>query len=119
MGACIEMGPNWMASRAPADGLVAVDLDCNHIPDAAMTLATVALFAKGTTTLRNIASWRVKETDRIVAMATELRKLGAGVEEGEDFIRVTPARLKQKRGQKDQTKRQRGKEKLYSLNYAK
>ena len=94
MGACIEMGPNWMASRAPADGLVAVDLDCNHIPDAAMTLATVALFAKGTTTLRNIASWRVKETDRIVAMATELRKLGAGVEEGEDFIRVTPARLK-------------------------
>ena len=94
MGAIIEMGPNWMASRAPAGGLVAVDLDCNHIPDAAMTLAAVALFAKGTTTLRNIASWRVKETDRIVAMATELRKLGARVEEGEDFIRVTPASLK-------------------------
>jgi len=90
MGAEIEMGPNWMAARAPQGGLQAVDLDCNHIPDAAMTLATAALFAKGTTTLRNIASWRVKETDRIAAMATELRKLGAEVEEGEDFIRVTP-----------------------------
>lgn len=94
MGVDIEMGVNWMASRAPEGGLVAVDLDCNHIPDAAMTLATTALFAKGTTTLRNIASWRVKETDRIAAMATELRKLGAIVEEGEDFIRVTPAEMK-------------------------
>ena len=94
MGARIEMGPNWMEARAPESGLVAVDLDCNHIPDAAMTLATTALFAKGTTTLRNIASWRVKETDRIAAMATELRKLGAEVEEGADFIRVTPAPLK-------------------------
>ena len=94
MGAEIEMGPNWMSARAPQTGLVAVDLDCNHIPDAAMTLATTALFAKGTTTLRNIASWRVKETDRIAAMAIELRKLGAVVEEGEDFIAVTPAHLK-------------------------
>ncbi len=94
MGAIIETGPNWMAARAPQGGLVAVDLDCNHIPDAAMTLATAALFAKGTTTLRNIASWRVKETDRIAAMATELRKLGAHVEEGADYIRVTPAPLK-------------------------
>lgn len=94
MGAQIEIGPNWMEARAPQSGLVAVDLDCNHIPDAAMTLATAALFAKGTTTLRNIASWRVKETDRIAAMATELRKLGAVVEEGEDYIRVTPAELK-------------------------
>lgn len=94
MGAVIEMGPNWMEARAPEAGLVAVDLDCNHIPDAAMTLATTALFAKGTTTLRNIASWRVKETDRIAAMATELRKLGAAVEEGDDYIRVTPASLK-------------------------
>jgi 3-phosphoshikimate 1-carboxyvinyltransferase len=93
MGAVIEMGPNWMESRAPEGGLVAVDLDCNHIPDAAMTLATTALFARGTTTLRNIASWRVKETDRIAAMATELRKLGAVVEEGQDYIRVTPAKL--------------------------
>jgi len=94
MGAVIEMGPNWMEARAPEAGLVAVDLDCNHIPDAAMTLATTALFAKGTTALRNIASWRVKETDRIAAMAIELRKLGAQVEEGQDFIRVTPAALK-------------------------
>jgi 3-phosphoshikimate 1-carboxyvinyltransferase len=91
MGAIIETGPNWMAARAPQGGLVAVDLDCNHIPDAAMTLATAALFAQGTTTLRNIASWRVKETDRIAAMAAELRKLGAEVEEGADYIRVTPA----------------------------
>ncbi len=94
MGARIEMGPNWMAAQAPEGGLAAVDLDCNHIPDAAMTLAIAALFAQGTTTLRNIASWRVKETDRIAAMATELRKLGAAVEEGEDFIRVTPGSLK-------------------------
>ncbi len=94
MGAQIETGPNWMTARAPAGGLVAVDLDCNHIPDAAMTLATAALFARGTTTLRNIASWRVKETDRIAAMATELRKLGAVVEEGADTIRVTPAALR-------------------------
>jgi 3-phosphoshikimate 1-carboxyvinyltransferase len=94
MGAPIEMGPNWMEARAPAGGLLAVDLDCNHIPDAAMTLAVAALFAKGTTTLRNIASWRVKETDRIAAMATELRKLGAEVEEGADYIRVTPVALK-------------------------
>ena len=91
MGARIKMGPNWIVAKPPKKGQVkAIDLDCNHIPDAAMTLATAALFAKGTTTLRNIASWRVKETDRIAAMATELRKLGAGVEEGADFIRVTP-----------------------------
>jgi 3-phosphoshikimate 1-carboxyvinyltransferase len=70
--------------------LKAIDLDCNHIPDAAMTLAVMALFATGTTRLRNIASWRVKETDRIAAMATELRKLGAKVQEGADFIRITP-----------------------------
>jgi len=94
MGAVIEMGPNWMAARAPQGGLHAVDLDCNHIPDAAMTLATTALFARGTTTLRNIASWRVKETDRIAAMAIELRKLGAEVEEGADFIKITPSTLK-------------------------
>ena len=68
----------------------AIDLDCNHIPDAAMTLAVMALYAEGTTVLRNIASWRVKETDRIAAMATELRKLGATVDEGADSIRVTP-----------------------------
>ena len=91
MGAQIDMGPNWIEARAPADGrLKAIDLDCNHIPDAAMTLAVAALFADGVTTLTNIASWRVKETDRIAAMATELRKVGATVEEGADFIRITP-----------------------------
>ena len=70
--------------------LKAVDMDMNHIPDAAMTIATTALFAKGTTTIRNIYNWRVKETDRLTAMATELRKVGATVEEGEDYISVTP-----------------------------
>ncbi len=74
----------------PTGFLKAIDLDCNHIPDAAMTLAVMALYADGTTTLRNIASWRVKETDRIAAMATELRKLGATIEEGADYIRITP-----------------------------
>lgn len=93
MGAVIEMGPNWIEAKAPVGGLRGVDLDCNHIPDAAMTLATTALFAQGPTTLRNIASWRVKETDRIAAMATELRKLGAEVEEGADYLRVTPRPL--------------------------
>ena len=91
MGAHIKMGPNWIEASAPMAGtLRGIDLDCNHIPDAAMTLATTALFAEGPTTLRNIASWRVKETDRIAAMATELRKLGAQVETGDDFIRITP-----------------------------
>ena len=91
MGAWIEMGPNWIEAHAPQNGrLRAIDLDCNHIPDAAMTLAVAALFADGVTTLRNIGSWRVKETDRIAAMATELRKVGATVKEGADFIRITP-----------------------------
>ena len=94
MGAVVTGGPNWLHIQRgePDQGwpLKAIDLDCNHIPDAAMTLAVMALYAEGTTTLRNIASWRVKETDRIAAMANELRKLGATVEEGADFIRVTP-----------------------------
>ncbi len=91
MGAAIDMGDDWIEARSPASGkLEAFDLDLNHIPDAAMTLAVAALFADGPCTLRNIASWRVKETDRIAAMATELRKLGAAVEEGVDWLRVTP-----------------------------
>ncbi|MBP8214514.1 MAG: bifunctional 3-phosphoshikimate 1-carboxyvinyltransferase/cytidylate kinase, partial [Propionivibrio sp.] len=91
MGARVVMGSHWIEVSAPLEGkLQAIDLDCNHIPDAAMTLATAALFAEGTMTLSNIASWRVKETDRIAAMAAELRKLGAVVEEGSDFIRITP-----------------------------
>jgi 3-phosphoshikimate 1-carboxyvinyltransferase len=90
MGAQVKSGPNWLEISRGQWPLTAIDLDCNHIPDAAMTLAVMALYAQGTTTLRNIASWRVKETDRLAAMACELRKLGATVEEGPDFIRVTP-----------------------------
>jgi 3-phosphoshikimate 1-carboxyvinyltransferase len=90
MGAIVQSGPNHLEISRGSWPLKAVDLDCNHIPDAAMTLAVMALYADGTTTLRNIASWRVKETDRIVAMATELRKLGATVVEGADFISISP-----------------------------
>ncbi len=91
MGARIEYGEDWMEARGPESGrLQAFDLDLNHIPDAAMTLAVCALFADGTSVLRNIGSWRVKETDRLAAMATELRKTGAEVEEGSDYLRVTP-----------------------------
>jgi len=71
-----------------------IDMDLNHIPDAAMTAAVLALFADGPSTLRNIASWRVKETDRLAAMATELRKLGAEVEEGADFLKIMPRPLR-------------------------
>jgi 3-phosphoshikimate 1-carboxyvinyltransferase len=89
MGAKVHSGANWLEVSRGSWPLKAIDLDCNHIPDAAMTLAVMALYAQGTTTLRNIASWRVKETDRLAAMACELRKLGANVEEGSDFIRIT------------------------------
>ncbi len=93
MGARIAMGENWVESSTPPDGrLRAFDLDLNHIPDAAMTLAVAALFAAGPSRLRNIASWRVKETDRLAAMAAELRKVGAQVEEGADSLVVTPPR---------------------------
>ncbi|MEW5864164.1 MAG: 3-phosphoshikimate 1-carboxyvinyltransferase [Pseudomonadota bacterium] len=89
MGASVALGEDWIEARGTPP-LRPFDLDLNHIPDAAMTAAVAALFAPGTSTVRNIASWRVKETDRIAAMAKELRKLGASVEEGADFIRVTP-----------------------------
>ncbi|EAA1056469.1 3-phosphoshikimate 1-carboxyvinyltransferase [Salmonella enterica subsp. enterica] len=88
MGATITWGDDFIACTRGK--LHAIDMDMNHIPDAAMTIATTALFAKGTTTLRNIYNWRVKETDRLFAMATELRKVGAEVEEGHDYIRITP-----------------------------
>ena len=92
MGAGITFGDNWIEACAPKSGrLQPIDIDCNHIPDAAMTLAVAALFADGVTVLRNIASWRVKETDRLEAMARELRKLGAEVEEGVDFLRIEPS----------------------------
>jgi 3-phosphoshikimate 1-carboxyvinyltransferase len=90
MGAQVSSGPGWLEVRRGQFPLRAITLDCNHIPDAAMTLAVMALYATGTTRLDNIASWRVKETDRIAAMGTELRKLGATVVEGSDFIEVTP-----------------------------
>jgi 3-phosphoshikimate 1-carboxyvinyltransferase len=95
MGANVMMGENWIEVRgiddeAAGGQLRGIELDCNHIPDAAMTLATAALFAKSATKLTNIASWRVKETDRLSAMATELRKVGATVEEGADYIVITP-----------------------------
>jgi 3-phosphoshikimate 1-carboxyvinyltransferase len=89
MGASVETAPNWIEVTGKAP-LRPLDADLNHIPDAAMTAAMVALFADGPSILRNIASWRVKETDRLAAMATELRKLGAAVEEGPDFLRITP-----------------------------
>ena len=89
MGATITRGDNWI--EASSNGVLrAIDADFNHIPDAAMTIAVAALYADGTSTLRNIASWRVKETDRLAAMAAELRKLGAVVEEGADYITITP-----------------------------
>jgi 3-phosphoshikimate 1-carboxyvinyltransferase len=90
MGARVTSGANRLEVARGAWPLKAIDLDCNHIPDAAMTLAVLALYADGPSTLHNIASWRVKETDRLAAMATELRKLGAEVEEGADSLRVTP-----------------------------
>ena len=88
MGAKITWADDYIeCSRGELNG---VDMDMNHIPDAAMTIATTALFADGTTTIRNIYNWRVKETDRLSAMANELRKVGATVEEGEDYITITP-----------------------------
>ena len=93
MGARVRFGDNWIEAGASAGiGLKAFDADLNHIPDAAMTAAMLALFADGPSTLRNIGNWRIKETDRLAAMATELRKLGAEVEEGADHLRVTPPR---------------------------
>ncbi|TCK02581.1 3-phosphoshikimate 1-carboxyvinyltransferase [Marinobacterium mangrovicola] len=88
MGAQVSYGPTWVeVTKGELNG---VDLDLNAIPDAAMTIATTALFAKGPTAIRNVYNWRVKETDRLAAMATELRKVGAEVVEGEDFIEITP-----------------------------
>jgi len=95
MGGRITMGENWIEAAAGAEAAKrgkfrAIDADFNHIPDAAMTAAVAALYADGTSVLRNIGSWRVKETDRIAAMARELRKLGATVEEGADYLKITP-----------------------------
>ena len=93
MGARVERGDDWIECSSGGP-LRAIDMDLNHIPDAAMTAAVLALFADGPSRLSNIGSWRVKETDRLAAMAAEMRKLGAEVEEGADYLRITPARLK-------------------------
>ena len=90
MGATVGSGAGWLEVRRGRWPLAAIDLDCNALPDAAMTLASLALFTDGRSTLRNIASWRVKETDRLAAMATELRKVGATVDEGADYLAITP-----------------------------
>ncbi len=89
MGARVEFGPDWIEVSSSGK-LEPIDMDLNHIPDAAMTAAVTALFAGGQSTIRNIGSWEVKETDRITAMAAELRKLGAAVVEGPDFLKITP-----------------------------
>jgi 3-phosphoshikimate 1-carboxyvinyltransferase len=90
-GAIVRLGDNWIeASASPGTKLAALDMDLNHIPDAAMTAAMLALFADGPSVLRNIGNWRVKETDRLAAMAAELRKLGATVVEGPDHLEITP-----------------------------
>lgn len=96
MGAAVTYGENWIEARSNGV-LKAIDDDFNLIPDAAMTVAVLALYADGVSTLRNIGSWRVKETDRIAAMARELRKVGCEVEEGSDYIRVTPVRMQEVR----------------------
>jgi 3-phosphoshikimate 1-carboxyvinyltransferase len=93
MGARISMGDDWVEATG-GQKLKPIDLDLNHIPDAAMTAAVLALFADGPSVIRNVASWRVKETDRLAAMATELRKLGAQVEEGSDFLKISPGKLR-------------------------
>ena len=93
MGAKISMGEGWIEVSGDKS-LRPIDLDLNHIPDAAMTAAVLALFADGPSTIRNVASWRVKETDRLAAMAKELRKLGADVEEGRDFLKISPTKIK-------------------------
>src|SRR5262249_43490506 len=91
MGAKVSMGEDWIEASS-SGRLKAIDADLNPVPDAAMTAAVAALFADGTSAIRNIGSWRVKETDRIAAMAKELRKLGASVAEGNDWIAITPPR---------------------------
>jgi 3-phosphoshikimate 1-carboxyvinyltransferase len=93
MGASVLLGDDWIEVSG-GKKLKAIDADLNHIPDAAMTAVVLALFAEGPSVIRNVASWRVKETDRLAAMATELRKLGAQVEEGPDFLKINPGKLR-------------------------
>src|SRR5258706_4094796 len=90
MGAGVALAENTIEVKNDKKKLKPIDMDLNHIPDAAMTAAVLALFADGPSTIRNIGNWRVKETDRIAAMAKELRKLGASVTDGPDFLKVEP-----------------------------
>jgi 3-phosphoshikimate 1-carboxyvinyltransferase len=94
MGAAVSLMADAVEVKNENRKLKPIDMDMNHSPDAAMTAAVLALFADGPSTIRNVGSWRVKETDRLAAMATELRKLGAQVEEGADYLRITPGKLK-------------------------
>ncbi len=89
MGAEVQWEANQITVRGSGN-LKGIDVDMNEMPDAAMTLAVAALFAKGTTAIRNIYNWRLKETERLKAVSSELKKLGAAVEEGEDFIIIEP-----------------------------
>jgi 3-phosphoshikimate 1-carboxyvinyltransferase len=91
MGATVSAGADHVAvRRGRANRLAAIDLDLNAIPDAAMTAAVLALFADAPSRIRNVGNWRVKETDRLAAMANELRKLGATVVESADALEITP-----------------------------
>lgn len=89
MGADVSFGPNSVEVKSTGK-LKGIDIDMNNMTDTGMTLAVVAMFAEGKTAIRNIYNWRVKETERIQAVATELRKVGAEVEEGHDYIIITP-----------------------------
>ncbi|PNX92827.1 3-phosphoshikimate 1-carboxyvinyltransferase chloroplastic-like [Trifolium pratense] len=95
MGAKVTWTENSVTVTGPPQDsgrkvLQGIDVNMNKMPDVAMTLAVVALFANGSTTIRDVASWRVKETERMIAICTELRKLGATVEEGPDYCVITP-----------------------------
>ncbi|MGP1939602.1 MAG: 3-phosphoshikimate 1-carboxyvinyltransferase [Arsenophonus sp. ET-DL9-MAG3] len=92
MGAKIHWGKDFIECQR-GDKLIGIDMDMNAIPDAAMTIAILALFAKGKTIIRNIYNWRVKESDRLTALATELSKVGATIEEGYDYICIFPPKL--------------------------
>ncbi|HKP61394.1 MAG TPA: 3-phosphoshikimate 1-carboxyvinyltransferase [Polyangiales bacterium] len=94
MGARVTRGPSWVEVQAPAAGLRGVDVDMNAMPDAVLAMAVTAAFASGETTIRNVANLRIKESDRLHALETELRKLGAGASTGPDWIRIAPAPLR-------------------------
>ena len=93
MGAQVTRSATSVIVQGPASGLVGVDVDMNSMPDAVLALAVTAAFASGPTLIRNVANLRIKETDRLLALETELRKLGAGAETGPDWLRITPAAL--------------------------